>query len=69
MLMIWYSKGRQDSRYRMHKVTDALSTLVHTDCRMLYVWLDVEKTVRDKRRITRERDAADKAESLTPGVN
>jgi hypothetical protein len=43
---------------------DALSTLVHTDCRMLYVWLDVDKTLRDKRRIVRARDAADKAEFL-----
>ena len=46
------------------KELDALSTLVHTDYRMLYVWLDVDKTARDKRRIARSRDAADKAESL-----
>jgi len=46
------------------KELDALTALVHADCRVLYVWLDVDKTMRDKRRIARARDAADKAEFL-----
>ena len=43
---------------------DALVSLVQTECRMLFVWLDVDKTIRDKRRIGRARDGADKAEFL-----
>jgi len=46
------------------KEFDALTALVHADCRVLYVWLDVDKIVRDKRRIGRARDAADKPEFL-----
>lgn len=43
---------------------DALISRVHADCRVLFVWLDVAKTIRDKRRIIRARDAADKPEWL-----
>ena len=43
---------------------DALIARVPADCRVLYIWLGVDKTRRDKRRIARARDAADKAEFL-----
>jgi shikimate kinase len=43
---------------------DTLMTLVHTDCRVIYVWLDVGKAIRDKRRIARARDPADNPEHL-----
>ena len=43
---------------------DALMTFVHTDCRVIYIWLDVDKAVRDKRRIARARDDADSPEHL-----
>ena len=43
---------------------DALMILVRTDCRVIYVWLDVDKTIRDRRRIARARDTADNPEHL-----
>ena len=43
---------------------DALMTHVHTDCRVIYIWLDVDKVIRDKRRIARARDDADSPEHL-----
>jgi hypothetical protein len=41
-----------------------LMSLIHTDCRVIYVWLDVDKMIRDKRRIARARDPADNPEHL-----
>lgn len=43
---------------------DTLMSLIHTDCRVIYVWLDVGKVIRDKRRIARARDLADDPEHL-----
>ncbi|MEM7033696.1 MAG: hypothetical protein AAF629_29390 [Chloroflexota bacterium] len=43
---------------------DLLITQIHTNCHILYIWLDVNKTTRDKRRIARSRDTADKVEFL-----
>ena len=39
-------------------------SLIYTDCRVIYVWLDVGKVIRDKRRIARARDLADDLEPL-----
>ena len=43
---------------------DTLMSLINTDCRVIYVWLDVGKAIRDKRRIARARDTADNPEHL-----
>ena len=43
---------------------DALIALIHADCRVICVWLDVDKAIRDKRRIGRARDAAHSPEHL-----
>ena len=46
------------------KELDSLLARIPADCRVLYIWLDVDKPRRDKRRIGRARDGADKAEFL-----
>jgi hypothetical protein len=43
---------------------DFLQSLLPPGSRLLYIWIDVPKRLRDPRRISRSRDEADKAQYL-----